>query len=45
MGLVIGSRVEILRIAPLGDPVVVGVMGTEISLRKSQLSAIRVKRL
>lgn len=44
MGLVIGSRVEIIRIAPFGDPVVLSVRGTEISLRKSQLNAIRVKR-
>lgn len=45
MGLVIGSRVEILRIAPLGDPVVLSVRGSEISLRKSQLGAIMVKRV
>lgn len=45
MGLVIGSTVEILRIAPLGDPVVLGVRGSEISLRRSQLSPIMVKKL
>ncbi|MBO7520991.1 MAG: metal-dependent transcriptional regulator [Opitutales bacterium] len=45
MGLVIGSRVEIARIAPLGDPVVLKVRGSEISLRKSQLEAIIVKPL
>ena len=43
MGLVIGSRVEVARVAPLGDPVVLKVRGSEISLRKSQLEAITVK--
>ena len=45
MGLVIGSVVEVLRIAPLGDPVVLGVRGSEISLRRSQLEHVRVKRV
>lgn len=43
MGIVIGSRVEIARVAPLGDPVVLKVRGAEISLRKSQLKSITVK--
>lgn len=45
MGLTIGSTVEILRVAPLGDPVVIGVHGSEISMRKSQLKNIGVKRI
>lgn len=45
MGLVIGSTVEILRIAPLGDPVVLRVRGSEISLRRSQLDPVKVKKL
>lgn len=45
MGLVIGSRVEVVRVAPLGDPAVLKVRGAEISLRKSQLAAVKVKRV
>lgn len=45
MGLTIGSTVEILRVAPLGDPVIISVHGSEISVRKSQLKNIIVKRI
>lgn len=45
MGLTIGSIVEIVRIAPLGDPVLIKVHGSEISMRKAQLKFIRVKRI
>lgn len=45
VGLVIGSTVKVVRKAPLGDPVVLNVRGADISLRKSQLKSIRVKRL
>jgi len=45
MGLTIGSTVEILRIAPLGDPVMIKVHGSEISMRKDQLKLIKVKRV
>ncbi len=43
MGIVIGSRVEVARVAPLGDPVVLKVKGAEISLRRVQLKSITVK--
>ena len=45
MGLTIGSTVSILRVAPLGDPVIIRVHGSEISMRKSQLRNIMVKRI
>ena len=45
MGLTIGSTVSILRVAPLGDPVIISVHGSEISMRKSQLRNIMVKRI
>ena len=45
MGLVMGSMVEILRIAPLGDPIVLSVRGSEISLRRAETSQIKVKKL
>lgn len=45
MGMVMGSVVKILRFATLGDPVVICVRGSEISLRKSQMRSIKVKKL
>ena len=45
MGLTKGSTVSILRVAPLGDPVIISVHGSEISMRKSQLRNIMVKRI
>ena len=39
------SVVEILRSAPFGDPVIVRVKDSEISLRKAQLEKISVKRI
>ena len=45
MGLTIGSVVEIIRVAPLGDPVIIGVRGSEISMRKEQLDLIKVKKI
>lgn len=39
------SVVEILRSAPFGDPVIVRVKDSEISLRKAQLEKILVKRI
>lgn len=45
MGLTIGGIVEILRVAPLGDPIIIRVHGSELSMRKSQLKYITVKRI
>ncbi len=45
LGLVIGSTVKALRAAPLGDPLVLSVRGSEVSLRKAQLASIRAKVL
>ncbi len=43
MGLVAGVKVEVERLAPLGDPVEVKVMGYHLSLRKSEAAEIEVK--
>jgi len=43
MGLVAGAKVEVERLAPLGDPVEVKVMGYHLSLRKSEAAEIEVK--
>ncbi len=44
MGMVRGTAVEVLRIAPLGDPIEVRVKGYSLSLRKAEAEAIRVER-
>ncbi|TYB94812.1 MAG: ferrous iron transport protein A [Kosmotoga sp.] len=43
LGFVRGEQVEVIRKAPLGDPTVYRIKGTEITLRDSQASQIFVK--
>lgn len=43
MGLVPGSEVEVVRVAPLGDPVEFAVKGYSLSLRKSEAKLITVE--
>ena len=43
MGLVPGSEVKMVRVAPLGDPVEFEVKGYSLSLRKSEARAITVE--
>jgi ferrous iron transport protein A len=43
LGFVPGEQVEVVRKAPLGDPTVYRIKGTEITLRDSQASEIYVK--
>lgn len=45
LGLVPGTRIELLRVAPLGDPVELLVRGASLSIRKAEASAIEVQRL
>ena len=42
LGIIPGSRLEILRQAPLGDPVQVRVGGSYISIRKAEAEVITV---
>jgi len=44
MGVVRGTPVEVLRVAPLGDPIEVKVRGYDLSLRKAEAAAIDVER-
>ncbi len=44
LGLVPGTRVELLRVAPLGDPVELLVRGASLSIRKAEAGAIAVQR-
>ena len=45
MGLTRGVPLEVIRFAPLGDPMELKVRGSHISLRKADAAGIRVQRL
>jgi Fe2+ transport system protein FeoA len=44
MGVVPGARLKVERLAPLGDPLEVFIMGYHLSLRMSEAREITVKR-
>lgn len=43
MGLLVGTPVELVRFAPLGDPVELKVRGYNLSLRKHEAELVMVK--
>ena len=43
LGVIPGSTLEILRFAPLGDPMQVKVGGSSISIRKAEANIIQVE--
>ncbi|MEL5878116.1 ferrous iron transport protein A [Cereibacter sphaeroides] len=43
MGLTPGTALRVLRVAPLGDPVVIEVRGYQLSLRKAEASALSIE--
>lgn len=45
LGLVAGTKVEVLRASPLGDPVVYRFRGTTVALRKPDADVVQVRRL
>jgi len=45
MGLTPGVELEMIRVAPLGDPVELRVRGTSVSLRKDEAAALQVERI
>ena len=42
MGCVPGEEVEVLRVAPLGDPIAIGVAGYTLSMRKDEACFVKV---
>lgn len=44
MGLLPGTEVEVVQIAPLGDPVEIAFRGMRLSLRKADAAAVAVER-
>ena len=43
MGLLVGTQVELVRFAPMGDPVELKVRGYNLTLRKNEAEQIFVK--
>lgn len=43
LGLVPGTRVRVVRAAPLGDPLELVVRGTHLSLRRSEAGRVHVE--
>lgn len=44
MGVTPGAKIEVIKVAPLGDPVEVNLRGYELSLRKNEAAQIVVNR-
>ena len=45
MGFVKGTRVDVLKVAPLGDPIEIKVKGYNLTLRKDEADAIEVEEM
>jgi Fe2+ transport system protein FeoA len=45
MGLTVGAECEVVRFAPMGDPIDIKVRGYQLSLRKKEASGVLVARL
>lgn len=44
MGLVGGTEIEVVKLAPLGDPMQIAVLGYQLTLRKTEAQRVRVER-
>ncbi len=44
MGFVAGTRVELVKVAPLGDPLELRIRGYHLSLRRAEAAHVRVIR-
>ncbi|HYG23004.1 MAG TPA: FeoA family protein [Verrucomicrobiae bacterium] len=43
MGLLVGTKIELVRFAPLGDPVEIKIRGYNLTLRKHEADQILVR--
>ena len=43
MGLTVGARVEVIRRAPLGDPLDIKIRGYHLSMRAAEAACVRVR--
>ncbi len=44
MGLTKGTTIEVIRLAPLGDPIEISVRGYRLSLRRKEAAAVMIKK-
>ena len=44
MGFVEGTRVQVVKVAPLGDPLELRIRGYHLSLRRAEAAHVRVRR-
>lgn len=42
MGVIEGAAVEVIRIAPFGDPIEISVQGYHLSLRKAEAALVQI---
>lgn len=45
MGLVKGTRVDVVKVAPLGDPIEIKVKGYNLTLRQEEADSIEVEEV
>ncbi len=45
MGFVAGKQIQVIRFAPIGDPMEIDILGTKLSLRKAEAAYILVARI
>jgi ferrous iron transport protein A len=45
MGLIKGTVIKLLNVAPLGDPIKISVRGFDLSLRKEEADILRIRRV
>ncbi len=43
MGLVVGTEFEVLKVAPLGDPIEIGLRGYRLCLRRKEAEFLEVE--
>ncbi len=44
MGLTKGTTIEVIRLAPLGDPIEISIRGYRLSLRRREASAVMIRK-
>ena len=45
MGLTKGTTIQVIRLAPMGDPMEISVRGYRLSLRKKEAEAVMIRRI
>ncbi|EGV31268.1 FeoA family protein [Thiorhodococcus drewsii AZ1] len=45
MGITPGVTLEVMRVAPLGDPLEIRVRGTSVSLRRTEAAVLQMERI